>query len=185
MTERPADDIAPDTKDWTWVLTRPCTDCGFDPRAVDAGEIGEAMRAALRPWPAILERADARRRPGPRTWSPLEYGCHLRDVCRVFEGRLRAIDAEDDPVFADWDQDAAAVEADYRHADPRAVSADLVRSGEALASAFAALTPAQLDRPGRRSDGAGFTAATLGTYALHELVHHTWDARPAGERARI
>jgi hypothetical protein len=22
--------IIPDTKDWTWVLQRPCTECGFD-----------------------------------------------------------------------------------------------------------------------------------------------------------
>ena len=26
--------ITPDTKDWTWVLERPCPECGFDPATV-------------------------------------------------------------------------------------------------------------------------------------------------------
>src|SRR4051794_791858 len=26
--------VEPDTKDWTWVLDRPCPECGFDPAAV-------------------------------------------------------------------------------------------------------------------------------------------------------
>ena len=25
--------IAPDTKDWTWVLEQPCAECGFEPTA--------------------------------------------------------------------------------------------------------------------------------------------------------
>ena len=25
--------IVPDTKDWTWVLQRPCPECGFDTQA--------------------------------------------------------------------------------------------------------------------------------------------------------
>ena len=29
--------ITPDTKDWTWVLERPCPECGFDAAAFDAG----------------------------------------------------------------------------------------------------------------------------------------------------
>ena len=27
------DPIVPDTKDWTWVLDRPCEECGFDATA--------------------------------------------------------------------------------------------------------------------------------------------------------
>ncbi|PVY29285.1 hypothetical protein C7458_10631 [Williamsia muralis] len=26
--------IVPDTKNWTWVLERPCPDCGFDPSEI-------------------------------------------------------------------------------------------------------------------------------------------------------
>lgn len=27
--------ITAETKDWTWVLDRPCPDCGFDPNACE------------------------------------------------------------------------------------------------------------------------------------------------------
>ena len=30
-----ADEIVPDTKNWTWVLERPCLDCGYDGPAFD------------------------------------------------------------------------------------------------------------------------------------------------------
>ena len=30
-----ADAITPDDKDWTWVLERPCPECGFDTRTID------------------------------------------------------------------------------------------------------------------------------------------------------
>ena len=31
--------IDPDTKDWTWVLDRPCPECGFDPARVTADRL--------------------------------------------------------------------------------------------------------------------------------------------------
>jgi hypothetical protein len=37
--------IAPDTKDWTWVLERACPECGFDARAFPREEAGRMVRA--------------------------------------------------------------------------------------------------------------------------------------------
>jgi len=31
--------IEPDTKDWTWVLERPCPECGFDATAIAVTEL--------------------------------------------------------------------------------------------------------------------------------------------------
>ena len=68
--------------------------------------------------------AGARRRAtspsGPRrdVWSPLEYACHVRDVHLLFAERLRLMLDEDEPAFANWDQDATAVERDYAGQDP-------------------------------------------------------------------
>ncbi|HEY5013683.1 MAG TPA: DinB family protein, partial [Acidimicrobiia bacterium] len=32
--------ITPDTKDWTWVLERPCPECGFDASAFAREQVG-------------------------------------------------------------------------------------------------------------------------------------------------
>ncbi len=44
------DAITPDTKDWTWVLERPCPDCGFvasDVAAADVGSVGSGAHRAV------------------------------------------------------------------------------------------------------------------------------------------
>ena len=94
-------------------------------------------------------------------WSPVEYACHVRDTCRIFRERLGRMLTEDDPRFANWDQDATAIADDYFHADPAVVIAQLEREAEATASAFDAVAGAQWRRPGRRSDGASFTLSLI------------------------
>lgn len=97
--------IQPDTKEWTWVLQRPCADCGF----------------------------------------------------------------------ANWDQDATAVEDDYGAQDPADVLADMTAAGAVLADRFDSVADTQLMRTGVRSDGARFTVETFAKYLLHDPTHHVWD----------
>lgn len=167
--------ITPDTKNWTWVLERECPECGFDSTGVALADIPELLRANVEAWPAVLRRADVRVRPDDATWSPLEYSAHVRDVFRVFAGRLELMLAEDDPEFENWDQDATAVAERYSEQDPRQVETDLVAAGLALADAFARVPADAASRTGRRSDGSRFTVETLGRYLLHDPVHHLWD----------
>ena len=77
-----ADDIVPDTKNWTWVLEKRCDDCGFDASVFDASQTGPAVRDLSERWRVVLARPDVGVRPRPDVWSPLEYGCHVRDVFR-------------------------------------------------------------------------------------------------------
>ncbi|MBD3914678.1 hypothetical protein [Nocardioides hwasunensis] len=72
--------IAPDTKDWTWVLERPCPECGFDPAAQGLADLPGLFRDTATTWSEVLARPDAGERPSPEVWSALEYGCHVRDV---------------------------------------------------------------------------------------------------------
>jgi len=167
--------IVPDTKDWTWVLERPCPSCGFDPVAIDARETGQAVRDRTAPWAAILARADVRERPRVDTWSPLEYGCHVRDVCRTFDGRLVQLLTEDDPTFENWDQDATALELRYDLEDPASIAGELEASADVLSTRFASVTADQWERTGTRSNGSRFTVATLGVYCVHDLHHHLSD----------
>jgi hypothetical protein len=168
--------ITPDTKNWTWVLDRPCDECGFDSRGIDPRAVGSLLRDNADAWVAVLtSAADLAVRPSPEKWSPLEYGCHVRDVHRVFAGRLEAMLSRDDPAYDNWDQDATALADDYPSQDPRTVAVELRTDAAALADAFDAVPDGSWDRTGRRSDGARFTVATLGRYLAHDPVHHLYD----------
>ena len=171
--------ITPDTRDWTWVLDRPCPECGFDTRTVSADAVPALVRANVAAWSPVLADTDrARRRPHADVWSPLEYACHVRDVFRIFRGRLLLMLVEDDPLFPNWDQDVTAVEDRYASQDPLIVAGELAVAGESIAAAFAQVPPDAWQRPGRRGDGASFTVGTFARYFVHDPIHHLHDVRP-------
>jgi hypothetical protein len=170
--------ILPDTKDWTWVLDRVCDECGYDARAVTRAAVPSMIRANAADWLQVLATADVRRRPAPQVWSPLEYGCHVRDVFRIFDERLQLMLEEPDPLFANWDQDATAIADRYAEQDPVVVSPDLLEAADGIARRFASVDDRQWERTGRRSDGAAFTVDSFARYFLHDPAHHLHDARP-------
>jgi len=174
-----ADGTFADSKDWTWVLDRACPECGLDTRDVPAGEVAGRLRFNIAAWPEVLLRGDVRRRPDPARWSPLEYGCHVRDVFDLFDRRLALMLATEDPLFDNWDQDATAVEQRYGEQDPATVSGQLVAAGGQLVESFSRVRDDQWEPRGRRSAGAHFTVATFARYLLHDPVHHLWDVNRA------
>lgn len=167
--------LEPDLKDWTWVLERPCPDCGFDAPALDLARLPQAIEDNGVLWQVVLGTEDAAVRPMPHVWSPLEYACHVRDVNRLFLERLELMLSEDDPQFANWDQDETAVADDYGSQDPATVAEEVVASAAAVAAAYAGVSGDQWQRPGTRSNGDVFTVETLARYHLHDLVHHAHD----------
>src|SRR4051812_49433154 len=103
-------DPEPDTKDWTWTLTRRCDECGLSAGEVEVAEVAERAELAAGEWVQILTSSPAvTLRPSPDVWSPLEYGAHVRDVYRLFDARLALMLVEDDPTFDNWDQDETAI----------------------------------------------------------------------------
>jgi DinB superfamily len=176
MTTPPADPaITPDDKDWTWTLRERCPDCGFVAADVAGHDIAPRVTAYTDPWPGVLTRPDARTRPNPSTWSPVEYACHVRDVCRLFEQRVRLMLTDDAPTFANWDQDETAVADRYGEQDPEVVARQVVEAAAGLAGAYAAVPDDAWERTGIRSNCSRFTVLTLGQYGLHDLAHHLWD----------
>jgi DinB family protein len=165
-----------DDKDWTWVLERPCPECGFDASTVT--DVPARTRAAVEAIRAALTRPGAAERPSPHVWSPLEYACHARDVCIVFGARLAAMRGTTDPLFVNWDQDETAQAERYWEQDPAQVSRELAEEGERIAADFAGVGPDEWSRPGRRSNGSAFTVETLSRYFLHDLEHHAHDVAP-------
>ncbi len=168
--------INPDTKDWTWVLERACPECGFDSTAVTGREVPRLLRENAQGWIAALRGdPEVRARPDDDRWSTLEYACHVRDVCRVFEQRLALMVSEDDPTFPNWDQDATAVSDRYGTQDPGIVAAELEEAARRLAGSIEALGPDSWPRTATRSDGATFSVETLTRYLIHDPIHHLHD----------
>ena len=165
----------PDDKNWTWVLERPCPQCGFEAAGLHREDIGTRLLLAVRELREALAVPQVGVRPAPGVWSPLEYGCHTRDVCRVFLGRLSDMLDHDDPLYANWDQDATAVDGDYAAQEADVVGEQLWDEAQRLAGRFDGVDDGQWDRTGTRSDGAHFTIVSLGQYLVHDLVHHVWD----------
>ena len=55
--------IEPDTKDWTWVLERPCPECGLDAAAVSPGALADAFAETWPRWASVLVDPDCAVRP--------------------------------------------------------------------------------------------------------------------------
>ena len=173
--------IPPDTKDWTWVLERPCPECGFDPGHFTREGIGKVIRDNAAQWPALLALPGGASRAREDRWSTLEYACHVRDVFRIFAERLRLMRSEDVPQFANWDQDAAALAGRYAEDEPEHVGEELVAAAEMLAEGFDSVRTEEWGRAGVRSNGSRFTVETLGIYLIHDPIHHLFDV--AGVRS--
>jgi hypothetical protein len=168
--------IIPDTKDWTWVLTRSCPECGLDTSTLAREAIAGMILSNAGAWREVLAGADSvGARPEPGKWSPLEYACHVRDTLRVYDGRLELMLTTDDPHYPNWDQDETAVAERYGEQDPAAVARELAAAASALAARFAGVSGGQWERTGNRSDGARFTVETFARYFVHDPVHHLYD----------
>lgn len=168
-------EIIPDDKNWTWVLEKRCEDCGFEASQFDVLKTGDAIRDQASRWADVLHREDATLRPKPDVWSPLEYGCHVRDVFRKFDERLKLMVEENNPQFENWDQDKTAIEDNYGGQNPSVVANELVYAAETLARRFDAIELQQWTRCGFRSDGSAFTIESIARYLMHDPVHHLWD----------
>lgn len=134
------------------------------------------VRANAAEWQVVLTGpGDARLRPSAGKWSPLEYGCHVRDVLRLYDYRLRLMLTQVGPQYPNWDQDATALADHYDQQTPAVVADELAKAAETVASRFESLSAEQWARTGSRSDGAHFTVETFGRYFVHDPVHHLYD----------
>lgn len=177
--------IPKDDKDWTWVLDRPCPECGFVAGDVTADRLPEIVRDNATYWEIYLAADNARVRPRPGVWSVLEYAAHVRDVHRLFSERVALMLGEDEPRFPNWDQDATARESNYAGQDPDVVADELMDAADLAAATYEKVPPDAWGRRGIRSNGDVFSVESLGRYHLHDVVHHLWDVRSAAKRATI
>ena len=169
--------ITPDDKDWTWVLATPCPECGFDARHHPRATLGSTIRENAVSWASVLREPAVSMRTSGDRWSPLEYACHVRDVYRIFDGRLHMMLQTDNPTFENWDQDDTAQKERYDLQDRFTVAAELTAAATTIAQHFDEVREEEWARPGLRSNGSHFTVESLGTYLVHDPIHHLWDVR--------
>lgn len=185
-----SDDPPGDDKDWTWVLDRVCDECGYDASSVEPADVAALVRTNAAGFRTALKRGDIiHRRPPvpagePARWSALEYAAHTRDVYDLMAGRLTQMIKKKNPTFKDWDQDQAAIDGDYRSADPDKLAYDLAVNAGKVADLLDKVRGDQWQRTGARSDGAQFTIATLAVYLLHDVHHHLWDVEQGFDAIR-
>ena len=169
--------IVPDGKDWTWVLHRPCPECGFDAATFPGTAAAAEARANAATWQQLLRDPAAAARTRPDRWSVLEYACHVRDVFRICAYRLDRMLTEDGPQYDNWDQDVTAIEDRYAEQDGETVGRAVVEAAEVIAARFETVGGDDWRRTGLRSDGAQFTIETFAQYVIHDPMHHLWDVR--------
>ena len=167
-----------DDKDWTWVLERPCRECGAAVQTLSREELAPRIRSTAAAWRDMLGRGALVTQPphgATRTWTILEYGAHVRDVFDLFEDRIRTmLKKRKPPTFKDWNQDDAAK--GYADEDPNKVAYALASNAGKIADVLDRVKGDEWAKEGKRSDGAEFTVESIARYLIHDFEHHLWDA---------
>ena len=173
MATAPPPPVPGDDRDWTFVITEGCPDCGFRPVPRDG--LANWFVVQSERWQEPLTRADVSERHDPRVWSAVEYGRHVQDMLTVLDERVEAMLAHDTPVLTDWDGDAKAVELEYWNADPAQTLRELQGTAVRVGTLLRTVSGEDWDLAGLRSDGMSFTVATMSQYIAHEMEHHLHD----------
>ena len=159
-----------------------CSECGFEYDLTVAADAGTSIVQGSTAFAELLLRgsSDLRARPSPQVWSPLEYGCHLRDVLLVQRERILLARREDAPTIEPMGRDERAEHDGYAVQDPRDVARQLHESALMMSNVLSRLSDDDWERmvmfrhrtPPERS------IRWLAVHTLHEVRHHLLDARP-------
>ena len=158
-----------------------CEVCGFAWDAVDPEEVPDGVRAATSALADLLVDHGTRAldRTAPDRWSPVEYGCHVRDVLTNVRDRIILALVEDNPtphsMFGTPRVDLGL----YRLDEPAVTARDLVSAGDLFARTMECLP----ERAARRTMFYGWPRAAtrpvdwVAAQVLHECRHHLDDVR--------
>ena len=158
-----------------------CEGCGFE---YDLGEAPMASAAIVRASGDLVSMlhdraADLTTRREPHTWSPPEYGCHVRDVLLVQRERVLAARSMDRPSFNPMGRKERVRHDGYAEQDVTDVARQLSDAARLFANVLSRLSPVDWDRsvmynyPEPRERSLRWVAV----HTVHELHHHTLDIR--------
>jgi L-amino acid N-acyltransferase YncA len=167
-----------------------CDECGFTYDMATAEHAGAAIVAGVADVASALlaPGADPTRRRRADIWSPLEYGCHLRDVLLVQRERVLEARRAVTPGFSPMGRDERVEHDGYADQDPGDVARQLGDAAALFANVLARLGPGDWDRTViyNYPQPAERPLRWVAAHTVHEVVHHTLDIRrqqtaPGGE----
>ena len=134
----------------------------------------------------VLAPADAtlRQRPDDKTWSALEYACHIRDVYSVYTIRLYQTRVEERPMLEPMLNDLRAVRFRYNQREIGAVLGEVADNVAGFIDETTRFSGGDWDRVATRLPGEERTARWLVRQAMHEGVHHLWDIAQVTRRVQ-
>ena len=158
----------------------PCPECWYDYAPLDHSQIIAAVTSLADQYRLVLASVSRRRvskRSGPAIWSPLEYGCHVRDMLRFQRERVMAAQAQDRPVFESMRRDERAVEERYNAQDPLVIADEVGTAASLLAETLGALDERGWLRVGVYPwpEPQARTVEWVTRWTAHELAHHLFD----------
>jgi hypothetical protein len=156
-----------------------CKECGFEYDLALAQAAGSAIVEGVGELVVILETEDPRPRRCPQTWSPLEYGCHLRDVLLVQRERVLSARRTDRPSFDPMGRDERVEHDGYADQDPDDVERQLTDAAHLFANVLSRLNPNDWDRTVMYNYPALFERSLrwVAVHTVHEVRHHLLDVR--------
>ena len=158
-----------------------CDECGFDPDSSDARTTGPAILEAIAILGELLndKTTDLVSRSTSQTWSPLEYGCHLRDVLIVQRERVllaRRVDRASPPMMG---RDERVEHDGYAEQNPQHVATQLTEAARLFANVLARLGSQDWERivvyDGLEPPERALAWVALDTW--HEVRHHLLDVQ--------
>ena len=171
-----------------------CEECQYAYDSEDEESIPDKLRTLGRRYTAPLTRflpaedgpTLLRAHPTSGVWSALEYACHVRDVLEMVDQRVALALVEDVPTFEPLRRDERVSELAYNEQDPVEVAATIATNADGLASAFAALGPAEWSRTGiyPYPEPSERSLLWMGRHTVHEAHHHLLDVGRAMRTAR-
>ena len=157
-----------------------CEECGFEYVLDDAEKASAEIAARVRQLTALLQGGgDLPRRREPDTWSPLEYGCHMRDVLLVQRERVLAARWMETPSFDPMGRDERVEYDGYADQDPADVVRELNDAAAMFANVLDRIPPEDWGRTVIYSYPKKFERSLrwVAVHTVHEVRHHTLDIR--------
>ena len=162
-----------------------CSGCGFEYDLEAFRSAGSSIEEGARHMARLLSNPDAD--PVPRRtagrWSPLEYGCHVRDVLLVQRERVLLARREVRPDLVPMGRDDRVEHDGYSEQVPSDVARQLQEAARLFANDLSRLGNRDWERtvmynyplPAERS------LRWVAVHTLHEVRHHLRDMEePAG-----
>jgi hypothetical protein len=159
-----------------------CAGCGFVYDLERARQAWAAILSGSVDISTVLQRSDGavlRARPQPAVWSPLEYGCHVRDVLLVQRERVLAARRIDRPSFDPMGRDERVEHDGYRDQHPADVARQLHDAAAMFVNVLQRLEPTDWERMLTYNYPKRFERSLrwVAVHTEHEVVHHLQDVR--------